>query len=436
MSTSADTRKLATRRFAVAGGVRRRAWLAFILFLIVLLVPSEGYLAEARQNLIINRAAGGRQFNLAAWEVQAIQQKVRDAFAKPGEGLTPRQEHDLVVDYIHGVGQVNALSGEIEAAAAGVGEGDLAQKKADLERELEALRGRQAENRPAVERIIEKQVASVLDELAFTTFGQVFPPLSFQFTESPNYLILSPRERIRVERGKYLDPAMPLSEIEQIENRVAAGLDVSTIIEGTGGFSSYPTMVLEYPVLSWVIETVAHEWTHTYLALRPLGWRYDSSPAMRTINETVSSMVGDEVSRMVLEKYYPELVPPAQWPAPLSVRPDWLSSKPVKPDFEFGAFMRETRLQADRLLAEGKVAEVEAYMEDRRQELVKRGYAIRKLNQAYFAFHGSYAVGSGATDPIGGKLRALRLRLGSLPVFLSTVARFERPEDLDAALGL
>ena len=47
-------------------------------------------------------------------------------------------------------------------------------------------------------------------------------------------------------------------------------------------------------------------------------------------------------------------------------------------------------------------------MEARRQELVKQGYAIRKLNQAYFAFHGSYAVGTGATDPIGGKLRALR----------------------------
>ena len=99
------------------------------------------------------------------------------------------------------------------------------------------------------------------------------------------------------------------------------------------------------------------------------------------------------------------------------------------------AFMRETRLQADKLLAEGKVTEAEQYMESRRQELVKHGYAIRKLNQAYFAFHGSYAVGGAATDPIGGKLRALRARSASLPDFLRTVAAFSNPEDLDAALG-
>ena len=128
-------------------------------------------------------------------------------------------------------------------------------------------------------------------------------------------------------------------------------------------------------------------------------------------------MVGDEVSQKVLEKFYPELVGPEPWPMPLTMRPDWLSSTPVKPAFEYGAFMRETRLAAEKLLAAGKMAEAEQYMEARRQELVKQGYAIRKLNQAYFAFHGSYAVGTGATDPIGGKLRALRLQAGSLPAF-------------------
>jgi hypothetical protein len=302
---------------------------------------------------------------------------------------------------------------------------------------LAALRAQQDANRPAVERIIEEQVATILDELGFTTFGQVFPPVSFQFTESPNYLVISPRNVIRVQRGDYLDPAMPLSEIEQIENQVAAGLDMSTIVEGTGGFSSYPTMVVQYPVLSWVADTVAHEWTHTYLYMHPLGFNYDASPAMRTINETVASMVGEEVSQMVLEKFYPELVSPDAWPMPLSMRPDWLSATPVKPAFEFNAFMRETRLQTDKLLAAGKIAEAEQYMEARRQELVKHGYAIRKLNQAYFAFHGSYQVGAAAgTDPIGGKLRALRARLATLPAFLNTVAHFSRAEDLDATLEL
>jgi hypothetical protein len=97
--------------------------------------------------------------------------------------------------------------------------------------------------------------------------------------------------------------------------------------------------------------------------------------------------------------------------------------------------MRETRLEVDRLLAEGRVEEAEAYMDARREELVDNGYNVRKLNQAYFAFHGSYAVGAAATDPIGAKLRALRLLSGDLADFVRTVAAFTGPADLDAALS-
>ena len=73
-------------------------------------------------------------------------------------------------------------------------------------------------------------------------------------------------------------------------------------------------------------------------------------------------------------------------------------------------------------------------MEAQRRILVENGYAIRKLNQAYFAFHGSYAVGTAATDPIGGKLRLLRKQADNLASFLRTVAKFSEPGDLDAAL--
>ena len=97
--------------------------------------------------------------------------------------------------------------------------------------------------------------------------------------------------------------------------------------------------------------------------------------------------------------------------------------------------MRETRLQADKLLAAGRIAEAESYMEARRQDLIGRGYTIRKLNQAYFAFHGSYAVGSSATDPIGGKLRLLREQSDSLAAFLQAVAQITTEAGLDAALA-
>jgi hypothetical protein len=80
------------------------------------------------------------------------------------------------------------------------------------------------------------------------------------------------------------------------------------------------------------------------------------------------------------------------------------------------------------------VQEAETYMEARRKELATHGYLLRRLNQAYFAFHGSYAVGPSATDPIGGKLHLLRHQAGSLAEFMRTVAGFRTAADLDAAL--
>jgi hypothetical protein len=74
-------------------------------------------------------------------------------------------------------------------------------------------------------------------------------------------------------------------------------------------------------------------------------------------------------------------------------------------------------------------------MEAQRRVFVANGYHLRKLNQAYFAFHGSYAVGPGATDPIGDKLRALRQRSPDLASFLRVVERVTSVAQLDAALA-
>lgn len=420
-----------TRRTSMRALVARAA----LLFMIVVGVPSDGFLGAARLTQIARQAVSGQRFALVSWEIQAIGQKVGDALSRPGSDRSPDEQRELLTDHVAGINRLNALNREIEALAAGVERTGDARSMADLQSEVDALRTRQAERRPAVEWIIERQVSAVLADLGFTTAGAVLPPVSFQFTESPNYLIVSPRDRIRVEEGIHLDPTMSIEEIEKIERQVAAEADRSTIIEGTGGFSSYPTMVLEYGVLRWAIDTVAHEWAHLYLFARPLGWHYDDSGDMRTINETVASMFGDEVSRLVMERYYPDLLSPAPWPRPLSMQEDWLSPSRVETSFEFGAFMRETRLEVDRLLAAGQIEAAEAYMEARRVLLVERGYSIRKLNQAYFAFHGSYAVGTGATDPIGGKLRALRLRAETLASFMKIVARFDTAADLEAALG-
>jgi hypothetical protein len=423
-------------------GTRKRTWiivrrsigLIFICLLIAALLPSDGQLGAARTDFVIQQAIGGRGFRLAAWETGAIAQKARDMVTRPAADRTQEAGHDLVVAYFDALGRIDELSARIEHIYAEPGEAAPAALAAPLQAELNALRATQEARRPAVEQIIEGQVAAVLEEAGLTTGGHVWPPVRFAFTESPDYLIVSPRDHIAVKKGVYLDPGISVADMERIETQVGRELDVSALVDGTGGFSSYPTMVVAYPDLDWALDTVAHEWTHTYMYLRPLGWHYGDSGGMRTINETVASIVGGEIGRRVLERFYPERMPPAAWPRPLSMRTDWLGKDADPPQFEYGPFMRKTRLETDRLLAEGKIDEAEQYMEAQRRILVENGYAIRKLNQAYFAFHGSYAVGSAATDPIGGKLRLLRNQAGSLAEFLRTVAKFSQPGDLDTAL--
>ena len=92
--------------------------------------------------------------------------------------------------------------------------------------------------------------------------------------------------------------------------------------------------------------------------------------------------------------------------------------------FDFNAEMRETRLRAEKLLAAGKIEEAEAYMEERRQLLVENRFFIRKINQAFFAFHGSYATSAASVSPVDDQLRTLQDRTESLADFIKTVAQF------------
>ncbi len=67
-------------------------------------------------------------------------------------------------------------------------------------------------------------------------------------------------------------------------------------------------MVERTTALDWLSDTIAHEWTHNFLTLHPLGMNYETSPELRTMNETTASIVGGEVGKAMLKRYYPELV--------------------------------------------------------------------------------------------------------------------------------
>ena len=134
----------------------------------------------------------------------------------------------------------------------------------------------------------------------------------------------------------------------------------------------------------------------------------------------------------MLARFYPEFLAQERPPVNLlSLNQPNLNPEPDP--FDYRAEMHETRVHTDELLTLGKIAEAELYMEIRRQYIWENGYAIRKLNQAYFAFYGAYADvpgGAAGKDPVGPAVRALREESDSLADFLHTIMWVDSFEEL------
>src|SRR6185369_2354995 len=112
---------------------------------------------------------------------------------------------------------------------------------------------------------------------------------------------------------------------------------------------------------------IAHEWTHNYLAFRPLGMNYDKSGELRTMNETTAESTGIVLGALLIQKYYPELAPPPAGFSNILKRSSAppVTNKPTAPGFDFVAEMHDTRVTADTLLSQGKIDEAEAFMDAR-----------------------------------------------------------------------
>jgi hypothetical protein len=325
-------------------------------------------------------------------------------------------------------GEVAQLPGFRLASPAGR-PADLPLSVVSLQRQLDELRRQQGAAAPRVERILAAQVSQVLAAEGLGHGDLVWLPVTFRFIDPPTYLVISPRAEIRQYRGIYLLPDAPDAERASLEAAIEAQLNVSALVDDVGGIGSWPTMVINTTSLRSLLDIVAHEWTHTYLFLRPLGMHYSDSRDLTTINETVASIVGGEIADLAIARYYPELAPP---PAKAAEIPSAAGNSDRE---DFNQAMRRIRLHVDELLATGRVSEAETYMEAERQKLVAKGYYLRRLNQAYFAFHGSYATSPTSVDPIGPWLRRLRVRSGSLKAFVDRAAGMRSLDDLLRTLG-
>lgn len=347
----------------------------------------------------------------------------------------------IVIEYLRTTQSLMQAEQKIEQIFADPAVTDKESSSAYVRAQRDEWIARQESLAPLAEATLQSQISDSLAEFGLTSSGQPIPPVLYRTSSTPLALIVSERSVIQQIANISVLPTLTLDDQIQLEDHVAKSLDVSTLVVPIGGVGVYPTMVMETTDLRWTLDTIAHEWTHNYLNLRPLGLNYTTTPELRTMNETTASIAGNEVGTYVLEKYYPELLTsnPSE-----SRRLVSFNKSPLPSDnsddpapFDFRAEMHETRVTADQLLAEGKIEEAEAYMEQRRQFFWDNGYLLRKLNQAYFAFHGAYADvpgGAAGEDPVGPAVRALREQSASLADFINTIAWMTSFEELQQAI--
>ena len=277
----------------------------------------------------------------------------------------------------------------------------------------------------AVERLVTKAyVDDGLKQSQPLPTGGLFPPLLAVVTPPPAVLVIAPRTELRVIGSSVLRPMDAVAQ-ERLEAS-ADSTGVSSLVAPIGGLATYPSMVLDDDSAQRVLASVAHEWMHQYLIFYPLGEGYWSSEETREINETTADMIGQEVGAQVASAL--GLVPPTGAPR---------TARGRRPAFDFTAFMRDTRQQTEELLAAGRVDDAEAYMRDRRDELQRHGYYIRKLNQAYFGLYGSYGESFAASpaNPIAGLLHKLRDQSPTLGDFAVKVRGITTISELRQAAG-
>jgi len=372
------------------------------------------------------------EFDFVSWTVDAFGIKLDQAALGSPFYFDETSRHQIVVDYLHLIDNILSAENQLNSIFADPTVHDPATASLSLRIKLDNLYARQRRLAPLAEAVLQEQISATLADLDLTTGGQPLPPVLFHITPLPYNLVISPRDKIQQVASISLIPDLSVDQQADLENRVDSGLNVSSLVVPVGGIGSYPTMVMRSTALDWLSNTIAHEWTHNWLTLQPLGLNYDSSPELRTMNETTASISGQEISVLVLKHYYPELV--AEYNIQAVSRP----LTPFPAAFDFNNEMHVTRVHADELLAEGKITEAEAYMEQRRQFFWQNGYAIRKINQAYFAFYGAYANvpgGAAGEDPVGPAVRALRAQSATLTDFLKTIARMSSFKQLQVAIS-
>ncbi len=356
---------------------KRKRPMRFLTFLLIVFLIFSLFLSSCLEEKglddPLSEAISGYEFSLASFQVALL----RDLFKKTETLEVIRaQEVEIVLNYFNGGNQ----------------------------------------EKMAAESIIARQIEEVLAEEGFF----IFPRIRFVIVSLPGYLIISPKEEIRREEERHMVPELSETKKEEIESRVS-DLGVSAYIADLGGTPTFPIVVYKNASLKKTIEIAVHEWVHQYLFFRPLGFRYAlhflgwPNDDIATINEAAADIVEAEIAQSVYSRYY-------------SSFEDQKTETSSAPAFDFRSNMRRIRNDVDDLLRLGKIEEAESYMEEQRLYINSYGYNIRKLNQAYFAFHGTYP--SISVNPLTERVKDIREKSDSLKDFLDEIGKIRKAQEL------
>ena len=383
-------------------GLRARVAIGFLMVGILFLGSDHLHLSPA------NATASAYQFSIVKWELANLPRKWLHLLTYIVPGRKPTREERLAaIDEYLLMAQLAQKQKEKNGLEGRAGRNSTASREYfdELLKDKEALRAEAEEGMEA------ELSAAFIEEGMASRVGFLFPPVDLRFDRPPTVFITSPRDELKREEAMLLEPEIPVFDRDRLENELLNRYNRSALVDDLAGLSTYPSLVSALSPLRSVLQTAAHEWLHHYFFFRPLGWSIGRSSEMFTLNETVSDLAGRELGDIAFARMGGDL-------SVSSYR--YLSSAERYPNFT--REMRETRLEVERLLADGRVEEAEEYMKERWWFLALRGFRLRKLNQAYFAFHGTYAESPASLSPIGGQLAELRGLLPGVGEFVRTVA--------------
>lgn len=353
------------------------------------------------------------EYRLWRWEANTVPGVL---FALVGIGGTPQPEnHEAILREYYSL--TSAIRAELEGAGV------------DSER-LALLQAERSEFENDVERIIGSYIDDAVRSVGlqerlplFRDVSVTWPPVVFELTNPPQVLVRSPRDRIERLGDRLLREDLAPDDVAEIESRGDTGDTVSLVVS-IGGIAAYPAIIRSDRNYWSTIDTAAHEWVHHYLSFYPLGQQWGRSSDANALNETTANIAGREFATIIRERN----------PVSFEGTEDGSFFSTVERTVDFNVEMRRLRLEVDRLLEDGKVAAAEALMEETRVFLGDNGVFIRRINQAYFAFYGTYADTPQSSDPIGPKVQRVWELTGDVGTFLKAMRDVTSVRDLDRLL--